>query len=138
MPSRLLAGEQVRRNFGKIPKIIAFPNLVEMQKESYARFLQKDVPPEKRRTEGLQGAFKSVFPIKDFTGTASLEFVSYSFGEVKYDESECTDKAMTYEIPMRITVRLVVYETDREAEVQNIRDIKEQEIYFGMGPSGSS
>jgi DNA-directed RNA polymerase subunit beta len=134
MPSRLLAGEQVRRNFGKIPKIIAFPNLVEMQKESYARFLQKDVPPEKRRNEGLQGAFKSVFPIKDFTGTASLEFVSYSFGEVKYDESECTDKAMTYEIPMRITVRLVVYETDREAEVQNIRDIKEQEIYFGTIP----
>jgi len=124
----------IRRTFGKIPKIIAFPNLVEMQRESYTRFLQKDIPPEKRRDEGLQGAFKSVFPIKDFTGTASLEFVSYSFGEVKYAEHECTDKGMTYEIPVRITTRLMVYETDKEAGVQNIRDIKEQEVYFGTLP----
>jgi DNA-directed RNA polymerase subunit beta len=134
MPKRILTGEQVRRDFGKIPKIIEFPNLVEMQKESYARFLQEDVLPEKRKDEGLQGAFMSVFPIRDFTGTASLEFVSYSFGEVKYDEQECIDKGMTYEIPVRITVRLVVYEADREAEVQSIRDIKEQEIYFGTIP----
>ena len=134
MPKSPLTGKQTRRNFGKIPKIVEFPNLVEMQKESYARFLQMDVAPEKRKDEGLQGAFKSVFPIKDFTGTASLEFVSYSFGEVKYDEAECTDKGMTYEIPMRITVRLVVYETDKETEVQNIRDIKEQEVYFGTIP----
>jgi DNA-directed RNA polymerase subunit beta len=134
MSNRLLAGKQIRRDFGKILKITAFPDLVEMQKESYARFLQKDVPPEKRKNEGLQGTFKSVFPIKDFTGTASLGFVSYSFGEVKYDEDECIDKGMTYEIPIRITVRLVVYETDREAGVQNIRDIKEQEVYFGTIP----
>ncbi|MGB2856848.1 MAG: hypothetical protein WBC61_09440, partial [Dehalococcoidia bacterium] len=115
MPNRLLSAKQIRRNFGKIPKIAAFPDLVEMQKESYARFLQRDVSPEKRENKGLQGAFNSVFPIKDFTGTASLGFVSYSFGEVKYDEDECIDKGMTYEIPIRITVRLVVYETDREA-----------------------
>ena len=134
MPNIPLSAAQIRRNFGKIPKIAAFPDLVEMQKDSYARFLQRDVPPEKRKNEGLQGAFKSVFPIKDFTGTASLGFVSYSFGEVKYDEYECIDKGMTYEIPIRITVRLVVYETDRETEVQNIRDIKEQEIYFGTIP----
>jgi len=134
MPDSPLTGKQTRRNFGKIPKIVGFPDLVEMQKESYARFLQMDVAPEKRKDEGLQGAFKSVFPIKDFTGTASLGFVSYSFGAVKYDEAECTDKGMTYEIPMRITVRLVVYETDKETEVQNIRDIKEQEVYFGTIP----
>jgi len=134
MPKKLPAGEQVRRNFGKIPRIVAFPNLVEMQRESYARFLQADVAPEKRKDTGLQGAFNSVFPIQDFTGTASLEFVSYSFGDVKYDEAECIDKGMTYEIPMRITVRLVVYETDKETEIQNIRDIKEQEIYFGTIP----
>jgi DNA-directed RNA polymerase subunit beta len=96
MPNRLLAAKQVRRNFGKIPKIAAFPDLVEMQKESYARFLQKDVSPEKRRDEGLQGAFKSVFPIRDFTGTASLGFVSYSFGEVKYDEYECMDLSLIH------------------------------------------
>ena len=91
MPKKISAGKQMRRNFGKIPEIVAFPNLVEMQKESYARFLQADVPPEKRKEEGLQGAFKSVFPIKDFTGTASLEFVSYTFGDVKYDEAECIE-----------------------------------------------
>jgi DNA-directed RNA polymerase subunit beta len=134
MPTKISAGKQMRRNFGKIPKIIAFPNLVEMQKESYARFLQADVSPEKRKPEGLQGAFESVFPIKDFTGTANLEFVSYAFGDVKYGEAECVDKGMTYEIPVRITVRLVVYEVDKETEIQNIRDIKEQEIYFGTIP----
>ena len=134
MASKLSAGRQIRKSFGKIPKIVAFPDLVEMQKESYARFLQKDIAPEKRKKEGLQGTFESVFPIKDFTGTAFLEFVSYSFGEIKYGEQECMDKGMTYEIPIRITVRLVVYETDRETEVQNIRDIKEQEIYFGTIP----
>ncbi|OEU50472.1 MAG: DNA-directed RNA polymerase subunit beta [Desulfobacterales bacterium C00003060] len=134
MPNRFFAGKQIRRSFGKIPKVIAFPNLVEMQKESYARFLQKDVPPEKRKDEGIQGAFKSVFPIKDFMNTAFLEFVSYGFGDVKYSESECIDKGMTYEIPMRITVRLVVYEVDKETEVRNIRDIKEQEVYFGTIP----
>jgi len=134
MPKKILTGGQARRDFGKIPKIVELPNLVQMQRESYARFLQEDVPPERRKNEGLQGAFMSVFPIRDFTGTASLEFVSYSFGEFKYDEQECIDKGMTYEIPMRITVRLVVYETDRETEVQNIRDIKEQEIYFGTIP----
>jgi DNA-directed RNA polymerase subunit beta len=134
MPKRLLPGKQLRRNFGKIPRIAEFPDLVEMQKESYARFLQKDVPPEKRKNEGLQGTFKSVFPIRDFMGTASLGFASYSFGEVKHGENECIDKGMTYEIPIRITVRLVVYEIDRESGVKNIRDIKEQEIYFGTIP----
>jgi DNA-directed RNA polymerase subunit beta len=134
MENRLLASKRVRRSFGKIARIVAFPSLIQVQRESYARFLQKDLPPEKRKDEGLQGAFRSVFPIRDFTGTASLEFVSYGFGEVKYDEAECIHKGMTYECPMRITVRLVIYETDKETGVQNIRDIKEQEIYFGTIP----
>jgi DNA-directed RNA polymerase subunit beta len=134
MPSRLVASKRLRRNFGRIPKIVAFPNLIEMQRESYARFLQREVPPEKREDGGLQAAFKSVFPIRDFTKTACLEFVSYTFGEVKYDENECLHKGMTCEVPMRITVRLVIYETDKETGVQNIRDIKEQEIYFGTIP----
>ncbi|NVM22427.1 MAG: DNA-directed RNA polymerase subunit beta [Desulfobacterales bacterium] len=134
MGNRLLASKRARRSFGKIPKVVAFPNLIEMQKDSYSRFLQQDVPPEKRQDVGLHGAFKSVFPIRDFTGTASLEFVSYGFGEVKYDEHECLHKGMTCEVPIRITVRLVIYETDKETGVQNIRDIKEQEIYFGTIP----
>jgi DNA-directed RNA polymerase subunit beta len=93
-----------------------------------------DVPPEKREDIGLQTVFKSVFPIKDFTGSASLEFVSYRFGEVKHSIEECIHRGMTYEIPLRLTVRLVVYEIDVETGVSNIRDIKEQEIYFGTIP----
>jgi len=125
---------RVRKNFGKIAKIIDIPNLIDMQKQSYDRFLQKDTHPDQRRDVGLQGVFKSVFPIRDFSGTSSLEFVSYSFGEVKYDVDECLARGMTYEAPVKLTVRLVVYDVDKETETQSIRDIKEQEIYFGTLP----
>ncbi|MBI5523809.1 MAG: DNA-directed RNA polymerase subunit beta [Desulfarculus sp.] len=125
---------RVRKNFGKIAKIIDIPNLIDMQKQSYERFLQKEVPPEDRQDTGLQGVFKSVFPIRDFSGTSSLEFVSYSFGEVKYDVEECLARGMTFEAPVKLTVRLVVYDLDKESGVQSIRDIKEQEIYFGTLP----
>ncbi len=134
MSERLLANRRIRKSFGKISKIIDIPNLIAVQQESYSRFLQQDVPPEKRREIGLQAVFKSVFPIKDFTGTASLEFVAYRFGEVKHSVQECMHRGMTYEIPLRITVRLVVYDIDKESGVTNIRDIKEQEIYFGTIP----
>ena len=83
---------------------------------------------------GLQGAFKSVFPIHDFGGTSSLEFVKYSFEDVKYDEEDCLNKGMTYEAPLRLTVRLVVFDTDTANGTKSIRDIKEQEIYFGTLP----
>ena len=126
--------KRIRKNFGKIRKIIEIPNLIKMQRESYARFLQMHLEPEKRDDIGLQAVFKSVFPIKDFSGTASLEFVSYRFGEIKHSVEECIHRGMTYEVPIRITVRLVVYDVDREADTQNIRDIKEQEIYFGTIP----
>ena len=129
-----LANKRIRKNFGKIRKIVKIPDLIGMQRESYSRFLQKDVPPEKRKETGLQAVFKSVFPIKDFIGSASLEFVSYRFGEVKHSVQECIHRGMTYEIPMRITVRLVVFDVDKETGVSNIRDIKEQEIYFGTIP----
>jgi len=105
-----------------------------MQRESYSRFLQMEIPPEKREDIGLQEVFKSVFPIKDFTGSASLEFVSYRFGEIKHSVKECINRGMTYELPVRITVRLVVYDVDKEKGTSNIRDIKEQEIYFGTIP----
>ncbi|MFZ5586672.1 MAG: DNA-directed RNA polymerase subunit beta [Thermodesulfobacteriota bacterium] len=126
--------KRVRKNFGKIAKIIDIPNLIDMQKQSYERFLQKDVAPELRQEIGLQGVFRSVFPIRDFSGTSSLEFVSYSFGEVKYEVDECLARGMTYEAPLKLTVRLVVYDVDKESGVQSIRDIKEQEIYFGTLP----
>ncbi len=134
MSERLLANKRIRKNFGKIKKIVDIPDLIGMQRESFQRFLQMGVAPEKRRNIGLQAVFKSVFPIKDFTGSASLEFVSYRFGEVKHSIEECIHRGMTYEMPVHITARLVVYDTDSETGVSNIRDIKEQEIYFGTIP----
>ena len=126
--------KRIRKNFGKIAKIIEIPNLIDMQKQSYERFLQKEVSPDQRREVGLQAVFKSVFPIRDFSGTSSLEFVSYGFGEVKYDVEECLARGMTFEAPVKLTVRLVVYDVDKESGTQSIRDIKEQEIYFGTLP----
>ena len=134
MSERPLANKRIRKNFGKIKKIVDIPDLIGMQRESFQRFLQMNIAPEKRRDIGLQAVFKSVFPIKDFTGSASLEFVSYRFGEVKHSIEECIHRGMTYEIPVRITARLVVYDIDVDTGVSNIRDIKEQEIYFGTIP----
>ncbi|MBW2575128.1 MAG: DNA-directed RNA polymerase subunit beta [Deltaproteobacteria bacterium] len=134
MSERIVANKRKRKNFGKIKKIIDIPDLIAVQRESFSRFLQMDIPPEKRIDIGLQSVFKSVFPIKDFTGSASLEFVSYRFAEVKQGIKECINRGMTYEIPVRITVRLVVYDIDNDTGVTNIRDIKEQEIYFGTIP----
>jgi len=126
--------KRVRKNFAKMQKIVEIPNLISMQRESYKRFLQMDVQSEKREDIGLQAVFKSVFPIKDFTGSASLEFVSYSLGGLKHSVSECIQKGMNYEVAVRITVRLVVYDIDKETSVSSIRDIKEQEVYFGTIP----
>jgi len=134
MSNKSFAKTRIRKNFGKIRKIVDIPNLIGVQRDSYRRFLQKDIAPQKREEIGLQAIFKSVFPIKDFTGSASLEFVSYRFAEVNHSVEECINRGMTYDIPMRITVRLVVYDIDKETGVSNIRDIKEQEIYFGTIP----
>jgi DNA-directed RNA polymerase subunit beta len=134
MSEKPLAIKRLRKNFGKIKKIVDIPDLIAVQRESFNRFLQMDVSPEKREDSGLQAVFKSVFPIKDFTGSASLEFVSYRFGVVKHSVAECVQRGMTYEMPIRITVRLVVYDIDKETGISNIRDIKEQEIYFGAIP----
>jgi DNA-directed RNA polymerase subunit beta len=123
-----------RKNFGKIERVVEISNLIEMQKESYQRFLQKDLEPEARSDYGLQGVFKSVFPIRDFSGVCSLEFVDYGLGDPKYDVDECQQRGMTYEVPMKIRVRLVVHDLGPDSTVQTIRDIKEQEIYFGTLP----
>jgi DNA-directed RNA polymerase subunit beta len=125
---------ELRKNFGRIKKILDIPNLIDIQMKSYEKFLQMDVYPDKRGNFGLQGAFKSVFPISDFSGKCSLEFVSYKIGEARYDVKECIQKGMTYAAPLKIVVRLVVFETDRGSEHKAIRDIKEQEIYFGEIP----
>jgi DNA-directed RNA polymerase subunit beta len=124
----------LRKNFGRIKKILEIPNLIDIQLNSYEKFLQRNVEPDKRGNVGLQGAFKSVFPISDFSGKCSLEFVSYKIGDVRYDVRECTQKGMTYAAPLKIVVRLVVFDTERSSEQKQIRDIKEQEIYFGEIP----
>ena len=135
--------DKFRKNFGRVKKILDIPNLIEIQTVSYEKFLQKDLAAAKRNNVGLQGAFKSVFPISDFSGKCSLEFVSYKIGDVRYDIKECIQKGMTYAAPLKIVVRLVVFDTDRIAdakigreatETKPIRDIKEQEIYFGEIP----
>jgi len=123
-----------RKTFGHIKEIVEIPNLIDIQKNSYANFLQKDVDPQARGSFGLQGTFKSVMPIVDFGGKCSLEFVSYNIGKSRYDENECIQKGMTYAAPLRIVVRLVVFDTDRNSGQKSIRDIKEQEIYFGEIP----
>ncbi|MBU2227712.1 MAG: DNA-directed RNA polymerase subunit beta [Proteobacteria bacterium] len=125
---------EIRKNFGRIRKILDIPNLIDIQTDSYRKFLQQEIDPDKRGNYGLQGAFNSVFPIFDFSGKCSLEFVSYKIREVRYDMQECVQKGMTYAAPLKIVVRLVVFDTDRNTEPKPIRDIKEQEIYFGEIP----
>ncbi len=123
-----------RKEYGHIPRIVDIPNLIEMQKDSYGRFLQADISADKRQEVGIQGVFKSVFPIKDFNETASLEFVGYALEEPKYDVIECRARGMTFAAPLKVTVRLVLWELDDEGKPQNIRDVKEQEVYFGEIP----
>ena len=129
-----LAIKRIRKKFGGKIQVVKVPNLIGMQRESYDRFLQKDVLPDDRVDSGLQADFLSVFPIKDFTGVASLEFVSYSIGEPKHSVKECVHRGMTYEMPVRIRVRLLVFDVDKENETSQIRDIKEQDVYFGTIP----
>src|SRR5919109_3838363 len=132
---------RVRKNYAKINKIIDIPNLIDIQKQSYDKFLQIDIPADKREDIGLQGVFKSVFPIKDFSETSSLEFVSYNLEKPKYDVDECRQRGMTFAAPIKVVIRLVVWDVNEETGVQSIRDVKEQEIYFGeiplMTPSGA-
>ncbi|MGL4208188.1 MAG: DNA-directed RNA polymerase subunit beta, partial [Candidatus Adiutrix sp.] len=126
---------RIRKNFGKTEHVTDMPNLIEMQRSSYERFLQKDIQPENREMQGLEAVFKSVFPIRDFSGLANLEFLSYSFDEVKYEVDECLAKGMTYESPLKIKVALEVYDQDKETGAKTIRGgVKEQEIYFGTLP----
>ena len=124
----------LRKNFAKIKKIIDIPNLIDIQKNSYKRFLQLDVPAESRKMIGLEAVFKSVFPIKDFSEISSLEYVSYSLGTPKYDVEECHQRGMTFAAPMKVKVRLVVWDVNKESDVRSIKDIKEQEVYFGEIP----
>jgi DNA-directed RNA polymerase subunit beta len=134
MAGTIQCGRRSRRDFGKIPSIVEIPNLIEVQKRSYETFLQKDVPSERREEIGLQAVFKSVFPIADYNDNALLEFDSYHFGDPKYTVEECHDRGMTFAIPLKVTLRLVVFDHDKEAKTKTIREQRGQEVYLGELP----
>ena len=124
----------LRKHFQEIKRIIDIPNLIDIQKNSYQRFLQADLPASARQNIGVEAVFRSVFPIRDFSETCSLEYVEYTLGTPKYDVEECHQRGMTFAAPMKVKVRLVSWDVDKESGVQSIRDIKEQEVYFGEIP----
>jgi DNA-directed RNA polymerase subunit beta len=133
MPSVVQSNFRVRKNLGRVRRIIDVPNLIDIQKSSYDKFLQMNVPPSEREEVGLQAVFRSVFPIKDFNGTSELVFVSYNLEPPKYDVDECRQRGMTFSAPIKVTNQLMIYDT-RDGGERIVRDIKEQEVYFGELP----
>lgn len=134
MSQSFMDRKRIRKSFGRIPAIAPMPNLIEVQKSSYAQFLQTNVPAKERTDTGLQEVFKSVFPIHDFAGRGDLEFVKYELDQPKYDVDECIKRGLTYAAPVRATLRLVVWDVDDETGARSIRDIKEQDVYMGDLP----
>src|SRR5277367_1058191 len=126
--------KRIRKSFGRIPEVAPMPNLIEVQKSSYDHFLQMDTLPEARGNVGLQEVFRSVFPIKDFSERGTLEFVKYELEQPKYDVEECQQRGMTFAAPLKVTLRLVVWDVDEETGARSIRDIKEQDVYMGDMP----
>ena len=126
--------KRIRKTFGRIGDVAPMPNLIEVQKSSYDRFLQTGVMAPDRTDSGLQEAFKTVFPISDFSGRAQLEFVKYELEDPKYDVEECQQRGMTYAAPLKVTLRLVVWDIDEDTGARSIRDIKEQDVYMGDMP----
>ena len=126
--------KRIRKSFGKIQEIAKMPNLIEVQKASYDQFLQMDTPAAERTDTGLEAVFRSVFPIKDFNETATLEYVKYEFEEPKYDVEECQQRGMTFAAPLKVTLRLIVFEVDLETGAKSVKDIKEQDVYMGDMP----
>jgi len=126
--------KRLRKFFGKIEEIAEMPNLIEVQKTSYDQFLQVVKPEAGRLDEGLQAVFSSVFPIKDFSESSLLEYVDYHFEEPKYDVEECQQRSMTYAAPLKVTLRLIVFDVDQETGAKSVKDIKEQDVYMGDIP----
>ncbi|USD22023.1 DNA-directed RNA polymerase subunit beta [Microbulbifer variabilis] len=124
--------KRIRKDFGKLPKVMDVPFLLAIQLDSYRNFTQADKRPDDRLDVGLQAAFKSVFPIVSYSGNAALEYVSYTLGKPAFDVKECTLRGVTYACPLRVRVRLIIY--DKESANKSIKDIKEQEVYMGEIP----
>ncbi|MGC1356896.1 MAG: DNA-directed RNA polymerase subunit beta, partial [Xanthobacteraceae bacterium] len=134
MAQTFIGRKRVRKFFGKIEEVAEMPNLIEVQKASYDQFLLVVEPPGGRPNEGLQAVFKSVFPISDFSNTSMLEFVKYEFEGPKYDVDECRQRGMTYAAPLKVTLRLIVFDIDEETGAKSVKDIKEQDVYMGDIP----
>ncbi len=126
--------KRIRKFFGKIKEVAEMPNLIEVQKASYDQFLQIAEPNGGRADDGLQAVFKSVFPISDFSGAAMLEFVRYEFEPPKYDVDECRQRGMTFAAPLKVTLRLIVFDVDPDTGAKSVKDIKEQDVYTGDIP----
>src|SRR6201988_713991 len=126
--------KRLRKNFGKIQEIAQMPNLIEVQRTSYDQFLQLDKPEGGRKDEGLEAVFRQVFPIKDFSESSLLEYVDYHFEDPKYDVEECQQRSMTYAAPLKVTLRLIVFDVDQETGAKSVKDIKEQDVYMGDVP----
>jgi DNA-directed RNA polymerase subunit beta len=126
--------KRIRKSFGRIPEVAPMPNLIDVQRASYEAFLQMIVNPDNRTNSGLQEVFKSVFPIDDFAGRGRLEFVHYELEDPKYDVEECIQRGMTFAAPLKVILRLIVWDVDEDTGARSIRDIKEQPVYMGDMP----
>ncbi|MGY6534898.1 MAG: DNA-directed RNA polymerase subunit beta [Pararhodobacter sp.] len=141
MAQTYVGQKRIRRMFGKIREVLEMPNLIEVQKSSYDLFLRSGDSDTPLDGEGLKGTFQSVFPIKDFNETAVLEFVKYDLEKPKYDIDECQTRDMTYSAPLKVTLRLIVFDVDADTGARSVKDIKEQEVFMGdmplMTPNGT-
>ncbi len=141
MASSYLGQKRLRKYFGKIREVLEMPNLIEVQKSSYDLFLNSGDGPDPMDGEGIKGVFQSVFPIKDFNETAVLEFVKYELEKPKYDVEECQQRDMTYAAPLKVTLRLIVFDVDEDTGAKSVKDIKEQDVFMGdmplMTPNGT-
>ncbi len=134
MPHIQSGQKRIRRNYGKIREVLKMPNLIEVQKSSYDLFLNSGDKAKPSDGEGIQGVFQSVFPIKDFNETARLEFTRYKLEPPKYDVEECQQRDMTYSAPLKVTLRLIVFDVENDKESRSVKDIKEQDVYMGEIP----
>ena len=141
MAQSFLGQKRLRTYYGKIREVLEMPNLIEVQKSSYDLFLRSGDEPQPLDGEGIKGVFQSVFPIKDFNETSILEFVKYDLEKPKYDVEECMQRDMTYAAPLKVTLRLIVFDIDEDTGAKSVKDIKEQDVFMGdmplMTPNGT-
>ena len=128
------ARKRIRKSFQKIENIAEMPNLIDIQRLSYDLFLQKNILHDERLNKGLENVFRGVFPIHDYSESSTIEYISYSFDEPKFDTGECIQRSLTYAAPLKVTLRLIVYDVDEENETRSIKDVKEQDVYMGDLP----